>query len=86
MWSVAPMRLVSGYIRRSKYAGRCLIHCRVRIYLPDDMRDTPIVTARSFPTIPVARSPTLRVEATAGTGRAKWSTSREQEPRLSRLA
>ncbi len=37
------MHLASDYIHPYKDAGGHPAHCRVRIYLPDDMRDTPVV-------------------------------------------
>jgi hypothetical protein len=38
-----PMHLASDYIHPYKDAGGRPAHCRVRIYLPDDMRDAPVV-------------------------------------------
>jgi hypothetical protein len=37
------MHLVSDYIHSYKDAGGHPAHCRVRIYLPDDVRNTPVV-------------------------------------------
>ena len=37
------MHLASDYIHPYKDAGGRPAHCRVRIYLPDDMRDAPVV-------------------------------------------
>jgi hypothetical protein len=37
------MHLASDYIHPYKDAGGRHSHCRVRIYLPDDMRDAPVV-------------------------------------------
>src|SRR5829696_8388434 len=37
------MHLASDYIHPYKDAGRRPARCRVRIYLPDDMRDAPVV-------------------------------------------
>ena len=37
------MHLTSDYIHPYKDAGGHPAHCRVRIYLPDDVRDTPVV-------------------------------------------
>jgi len=37
------VHLTSDYIHPYKDAGGHPAHCRVRIYLPDDVRDTPVV-------------------------------------------
>ncbi|MDQ3911938.1 MAG: hypothetical protein M3305_09255 [Actinomycetota bacterium] len=37
------MHLASDYIHPYKDASGRPAHCRVRIYIPDDMRDTPVV-------------------------------------------
>ncbi len=37
------MHLASDYIHAYKDAGGRRAHCRVRIYLPDDVRDAPVV-------------------------------------------
>ncbi len=37
------MHLASDYIHPYKDAGGDSAHCRVRIYLPDDMHDAPVV-------------------------------------------
>jgi hypothetical protein len=37
------MHLVSDYIQPYKDAGGRAARCRVRIYLPDDVRDVPVV-------------------------------------------
>jgi hypothetical protein len=37
------MHLVSDYIHPYKHAGGRPAHCRVRIYLPDYVRDAPVV-------------------------------------------
>ena len=38
-----PMHLASDYIHPYKDAGGRHAYCRVRIYLPDDMHDAPVV-------------------------------------------
>jgi len=37
------MHLASDYIHPYKDARGCTAHCRVRVYLPDDMHDAPVV-------------------------------------------
>ena len=46
------MHLASDYIHPYKDAGGHPAHCRVRIYLPDDMRDTPVVVCSELPNNP----------------------------------
>ena len=46
------MHLASDYIHPYKDAGGHPAHCRVRIYLPDDMRDTPVVICSELPNNP----------------------------------
>ncbi len=46
------MHLASDYIHPYKDAGGGPAHCRVRIYLPDDMRDTPVVICSELPNNP----------------------------------
>ena len=46
------MHLASDYIHPYKDAGGRPAHCRVRIYLPDDMRDTPVVICSELPNNP----------------------------------
>ena len=46
------MHLASDYIHPYKDAGGCAAHCRVRIYLPADMRDTPLVICSELPNNP----------------------------------
>ena len=46
------MHLASDYIHPYKDAGGDSAHCRVRIYLPDDMRDTPVVICSELPNNP----------------------------------
>jgi hypothetical protein len=47
------VHLASDYIHAYKDAGGRPSHCRVRIYLPDDVRDAPVVvcsqSATGFP-------------------------------------
>jgi hypothetical protein len=46
------VHLASDYIHPYKDAGGHPAHCRVRIYLPDDMRDTPVVICSELPNNP----------------------------------
>ena len=48
------MHLASDYIYpyKDKDAGGRPAHCRVRIYLPDDMRDAPVVICSEVPNNP----------------------------------
>jgi len=46
------VHLASDYIHPYKDAGGHPAHCRVRIYLPDDMRDTPVVICSGVPNNP----------------------------------
>ena len=46
------MHLASDYIHPYKDAGGRSAHCRVRIYLPDDMRDAPVVICSELPNNP----------------------------------
>src|SRR5919112_2564323 len=46
------MHLASDYIHRYKDAGGRPSHCRVRIYIPDDMRDAPVVICSELPNNP----------------------------------
>ena len=46
------MYLASDYIHPYKDAGRRPAHCRVRIYLPDDMHDVPVVICSELPNNP----------------------------------
>ena len=47
-----PMHLASDYIHPYKDAGGLPSHCRVRIYLPDDVRDAPVVICSELPNNP----------------------------------
>jgi hypothetical protein len=47
-----PMHLASDYIHPYKDAGGRLARCRVRIYLPDDTRDAPVVICSELPNNP----------------------------------
>jgi hypothetical protein len=47
-----PMHLASDYIHPYKDAGGRPSHCRVRIYLPDDVRDAPVVVCSEVPNNP----------------------------------
>jgi hypothetical protein len=46
------VHLASDYIHPYKDAGGRPAHCRMRIYLPDDMRDTPVVICSELPNNP----------------------------------
>ena len=46
------MHLASDYIHPYKDTGGHPAHCRVRIYLPEDMRDTPVVVCSELPNNP----------------------------------
>ena len=46
------MHLAGDYIHPYKDAGGCQARCRVRIYLPDDMRDAPVVICSELPNNP----------------------------------
>ena len=47
-----PMHLASDYIHPYKDAGGRRARCRVRIYLPDDARDAPVVICSELPNNP----------------------------------
>ena len=46
------MHLASDYIHPYKDAGGRRAHCRVRIYLPDEVRDAPVVVCSEVPNNP----------------------------------
>ena len=46
------IHLASDYIRPYKDAGGRPAYCRVRIYLPDDIRDAPVVICSEPPNNP----------------------------------
>jgi hypothetical protein len=46
------MHLTSDYIHPYKDAGGHSSRCRVRIYLPDDIRDAPVVICSELPNNP----------------------------------
>jgi hypothetical protein len=46
------MHLASDYIHAYKDAGGRAARCRVRVYLPHDMRDTPVVICSELPNNP----------------------------------
>ncbi len=58
------MHLASDYIHPYRSAGGRLAQCRVRIYLPDDVRDAPVVICSELPNNP-GGSVTNSAEATA---------------------
>jgi hypothetical protein len=58
------MHLASDYIHPYKDAGGGRARCRVQIYLPDDMRDAPVVVCSELPNNP-GGSITNSVEAIA---------------------
>jgi hypothetical protein len=45
------MHLASDYIHSYRSAGGHRARCRVRIYLPNDMRDAPVVICSELPNI-----------------------------------
>ncbi len=49
---IDPMHLASDYIRPYKDAGERPSHCRVRIYLPDDVLDAPVIVCSEVPNNP----------------------------------
>jgi hypothetical protein len=58
------MHLASDYIHSYKDAGGSAARCRVRIYLPDNVRDAPVVICSELPNNP-GGSITNSVEAIA---------------------
>src|ERR671913_743598 len=50
--NIRGVHLASDYIHAYKDAGGGPAHCRVRIYLPDDMRDDPVVICSELPNNP----------------------------------
>ena len=46
------MHLASNYIHPYKDAGGRSAHCRVRIYLPEDVREAPVVICSELPNNP----------------------------------
>ena len=46
------MHLARDYMHPYKDAGGHPAHCRIRIYLPEDMRDTPVVVCSELPNNP----------------------------------
>jgi hypothetical protein len=46
------MQLAGDYIHPYKDAGRRPAHCRVRLYLPDDVHDSPVVNCSELPNNP----------------------------------
>src|SRR5215217_1249064 len=46
------VHLTSDYIHPYKDAGGAPAHCRVRIYLPDDVHDSPVVICSEVPNNP----------------------------------
>jgi hypothetical protein len=46
------VHLASDYIHPYKDAGSRPSHCRVRIYLPDEVRDAPVVVCSELPNNP----------------------------------
>ena len=58
------MHLASDYIHPYKDAGGSAARCRVRIYLPDNVRDAPVVICSELPNNP-GGSITNSVEAIA---------------------
>jgi hypothetical protein len=54
------MHLASDYIHSYKDTGGRPAHCRVRIYLPKDIHDVPVVICSELPNNPEGLSPTLQ--------------------------
>jgi hypothetical protein len=52
MSNIRDVHLASDYIHPYKEAGGRPAHCRVRIYLPDDMHDAPVVLCSEVPNNP----------------------------------
>jgi hypothetical protein len=46
------MHLVCDFIHPYKHAGGRPAHCRVRIYLPEDVHDAPVVICSELPNNP----------------------------------
>jgi hypothetical protein len=51
-WRNTPMHLASDYIHPYKDAGGRRARCRVRIYLPNDVLDTPVIVCSELPNNP----------------------------------
>jgi hypothetical protein len=64
------VHLASDYIHPYKDAGGRPAHCRVRIYLPEDMRDTPVVICSEIPNNPGGSITNSAVVIAAGVIRA----------------
>jgi hypothetical protein len=64
------MHLASDYIHPYKDAGRRPARCRVRIYLPDDMRDAPVVICSELSNNPRGSVTNLAEGIAAGVIRA----------------
>jgi hypothetical protein len=47
-----PVHLASDYIHPYKDAGRRPSHCQVRMYLPDDVLNAPVVVCSELPNNP----------------------------------
>jgi hypothetical protein len=52
MSNIRGVHLASDYIHPYKDAGGRPAHCRVQIYLPDDMCDAPVVICSELPNNP----------------------------------
>src|SRR5215204_4622927 len=52
MSNIRGVHLASDYIYPYRDAGGGPAHCRVQIYLPDDMRDAPLVICSELPNNP----------------------------------
>ncbi len=64
---MGPMHLASDYVHPYIDAGGRRARCRVRIYLPDDLPDTPMVVCSELPNNP-GGSVTNAVEVIAAGG------------------
>jgi hypothetical protein len=65
------MHLASDYIHPYKDAGSRTAQCRVRIYLPDDVRDAPVVICSELPNNPGGSITNSAEVVAAGVIRAK---------------
>ena len=68
------MHLASDYIHPYKDAGGRPAHCRVRIYLPEDMHDVPVVICSELPNNPGGSITNSAEVVAAGVIRANEST------------
>ena len=69
------MHLAGDYIHPYKDAGGRSAHCRVRIYLPEDVRDAPVVICSELPNNPGGSITNSAEVIAAGVIRANELTS-----------